>query len=224
MRSAFVRENTALEPVPMVRDIQIYTATEIVPLWRASSKWLDAHDLNVPFWCVPWAGGQALARWVLDHPEVVRGLRVIDFGTGSGLVAIAAAKAGAAKVYAVDVDPIAASACALNAEANGVDIEIVCKDLTDEAAGPAIEADVLLAGDVWYELTPSARFARWFRTLALNGVRVYTGDPGRAYVPSGAKELAVYNVPTTMDLESARSRVTRVLEIVPVPSGSTHHC
>src|SRR5262245_8622414 len=112
-RAAFIRGNTALEPVPMVESILLHTATELVPIWRATQEWLIDRGLGVPFWCVPWAGGQALARFILDHPDVVRGRRVLDFGTGSGLVAIAAARAGAANVRAVDVDPFAVSACLL---------------------------------------------------------------------------------------------------------------
>lgn len=211
-RAAFIREHTVLAPVPMVSEIRVYTATELVPLWRASAGWLDERGLNVPFWCVPWAGGQALARWILEHPEVVRDLRVLDFGTGSGLLAIAAAKAGAAEVRAVDVDPLAASACALNATANDVAVEVICEDLVDRDV--TADVDVVLAGDVWYELGPSARFARWLRVLASKGARVLTGDPGRAYVPSNTRELAVYDVPTTMDLESTKSRSARVLEIL----------
>lgn len=208
--ATFVRTHTALAPVPLVEGIRIYTATEVVPIWSATEGWLVDRGLNVPFWCVPWAGGQALARFILERPEVVRGLRVLDFGAGSGLLAIAAAKAGAAEVRAVDVDPIAAVACRLNASANDVEVEVVCEDLVDSD----VTADVVLAGDVWYELGPSARFARWLRVLAKKGVRVLTGDPGRAYLPSNTRELAIYDVPTTIDLESAKSRVTRVLEIM----------
>jgi predicted nicotinamide N-methyase len=211
-RADFIREHTVLEPVPMVSSIRVHTATELVPLWRATTKWLDSHGLNIPFWCVPWAGGQALARWILEHPEAVRGRRVLDFGAGSGLLAIAAAKAGAAEVRAVDVDPLAACACALNAAANDVAIEVLCEDMVDHDI--AADVDVVLAGDVWYELGPSARFARWLRVLASKGARVLTGDPNRAYVPSNTRELAVYDVPTTMDLESTKSRLARVLEIV----------
>lgn len=208
--AVFVRTHTMLEPVPMVTDIRVYTATEVVPIWSATEHWLADRGLNVPFWCVPWAGGQALARFILEHPDVVRGRRVLDFGAGSGLLAIAAAKAGAAEVRAVDVDPLAAVACRLNASANDVAIEVICEDLVDRD----VAVDVVLAGDVWYELGPSARFARWLRVLAKKGARVLTGDPGRAYVPSNTRELAVYDVPTTLDLESSKSRVTRVLEIV----------
>lgn len=211
-RAAFVRAHTVLEPVPMVRDIRLYTATELVPIWRATESWLEQRGLGVPFWCVPWAGGQALARFVLENPDVVRGKRVLDFGAGSGLIAIAAAKAGAAEVRAVDVDPIAVAACALNAAANDVTIDVVCEDIVDRDP----DADVVLAGDVWYELTASARFARWLRSLSGTGTRVLTGDPGRHYVPSNARELAAYEVPTSIELESSTSRRSRVLEILPV--------
>ena len=144
--------------------------------------------LEVPFWCVPWAGGQALARWVLDHPASVRGKRVVDFGTGSGLVAIACARATASSVRAIDVDPLAEAACLLNAEANDVAFEVLCADVVDTA----LDTDVLLASP---------------------GVRVLTGDPCRAYVPGHLHELARYDVPTCADLESTTVRVTRVLEL-----------
>jgi len=210
---AFIRSHTELAPVPMVTTIQLYTATELVPIWRATENWLTERGLGVPFWCVPWAGGQALARWVLEHPEIVRGKRVLDFGAGSGLIAIAAARAGAAEVRAVDVDPIAIAACILNAAANDVSFDTVCSDIVDQD----VEADIVLAGDVWYELTASARFARWLRSIAARGTRVFTGDPGRHYLPSHARELAAYDVPTSWDLESAHSRRSRVLEILPLP-------
>ncbi|MBX3229240.1 MAG: methyltransferase [Labilithrix sp.] len=204
--AGFVREHTVLAAVPLVPEVRIHTATEVLPIWRATSAWLDAHDLGVPFWCVPWAGGQALARWVLDRPEVVRGKRVLDFGTGSGLVAIAAALAGAASVRAVDVDAFAIAACRINAAANGVTIHAQCMDLV----GAAVEEDLLLAGDVWYEAGPARRFAAWFEALP---VAVVTGDPGRHYVPAAARELARYEVPTTLELESATTRTTRVLAL-----------
>ncbi len=207
---AFVRANTVLEPVPFVPSIRLYTATELLPIWRATSSWLSERGLAVPFWCVPWAGGQALARWLLDHPDAVRGRRVLDFGTGSGLLAIAAAKSGAASVRAVDVDAIAVAACTLNAAANGTAVQVERVDVV----GTDPEVDVILAGDVWYELGPSADFAKWLRELAASGTRVLTGDPDRAYVPSNTRELAVYDIPTSVELESAPSRRARVLEIL----------
>jgi predicted nicotinamide N-methyase len=209
-RRAFVRAHTVLARVPFVTEISLFTATDVTPLWRATQEWLGTFGLEVPFWCVPWAGGQALARWVLDHPESVRGKRVADFGAGSGLVAIACARAGASSVRAIDVDPLAEAACLLNAEANGVALEVVCADVVDTA----LDTDVLLAGDVWYERAPAARFGAWLTTLASSGVCVLTGDPSRAYVPAGLHELARYDVPTCADLESTTVRVTRVLELL----------
>jgi predicted nicotinamide N-methyase len=211
-RQAFVRQHTLVAEVPLVPEVRIYTATDVTPLWRATQAWLGSYGLDAPFWSVPWAGGQALARWVLDHPEAVRGLRVIDFGAGSGLVGIACALAGAASVRAVDIDPLAEAACLLNAEANRVDLAVTCADIVDREVA-TLGADVLLAGDVWYERAAAARFAPWLATVADAGVRVITGDPGRAYVPSAVVELARLDVPTCADLESTTTRLTRVLEL-----------
>ena len=209
-RATFVREGTRLAPVPLVPELRIFTASAVTPLWFETARWLGDHDADVPFWCVPWAGGQALARYVLDHPEYVQNTRVLDFGTGCGLVAIAASRAKAAHVRAIDVDPIAAVAARLNAEANDVALDIEVADLVgQDLAG----VDVVLAGDVWYEPEPSARFRRWFRRLAKNGVRVLTADPGRLHAPRRARELARYEVPTPFELESVDSRTTRVLAI-----------
>lgn len=215
-RRAFVLEQTQLAGVPLVPELRVYQARAVNAVWFETARWLERDDADVPFWCVPWAGGQALARYVLEHPETVRGKRVLDFGTGSGLLAIAAAKAGAASVRAVDVDPLAIAACTLNAAANAVVIDALCEDVVD--GDP--EADVVLAGDVWYELGASARFAKWLRAISERGIRVLTGDPGRHYVPSNARELAVYDVPTSMELESSKSRRSRVLELLPIPSSS----
>lgn len=211
-RLDFIRAHTVLAEVPFVPEIRLYTATDVTPLWRATQAWLGTFGLDVPFWCVPWAGGQALARWVLDHPAAVRGLRIVDFGAGSGLVAIACALAGARSVRAIDVDPLAVAACRLNAEANGVVLDATCADVVGSDA-QALDADVLLAGDVWYERAPAARFGPWLSSLARSGVRVITGDPCRAYVPTDLHELARHDVPTCADLEATTVRLTRVLEV-----------
>lgn len=211
-RAAFVREQTALTAVPLVPELRIFTASAVTPLWFETARWLDDHDSDVPFWSVPWAGGQALSRYILDHPECVQHARVLDFGSGSGLVAIAAARAGAAHVRAVDIDPIAAVAARLNAEANDVAIEVVLADLVGQSLP---DVDVVLAGDIWYEPEPSARFRKWLRTLAKNGARVLTADPGRMHVPRRARELARYEVPTPFELESVEKRTARVLAIDP---------
>jgi predicted nicotinamide N-methyase len=208
--AAFVREETVLTAVPLVPEIRIFTASAVTPMWFATARWLDDNDSDVPFWCVPWAGGQAMARYVLDHPECVQYARVLDFGSGSGLVAIAAARAGAAHVRAVDIDPIATVAARMNAEANGVAIEIT----NDDWVGRDLDdVDVVLSGDIWYEPAPSALFRRWFRRLAANGMRVLTADPGRLHAPRRARELARYEVPTPFELESVDVRTTRVLAI-----------
>jgi predicted nicotinamide N-methyase len=211
-RTDFIRAHTVLAVVPFVPEIRLHMATDVTPLWRATQQWLGTFGLEVPFWCVPWAGGQALARWVLDHTEAVRGLRVVDFGAGSGLVAIACALAGASSVRAIDIDPLALSACLLNAEANGVSLDAICADVVGDEAS-TLGADILFAGDVWYERAPAARFAPWLASLARGGVRVITGDPCRAYVPEGLHELARHDVPTCADLEATPLRLTRVLEI-----------
>jgi predicted nicotinamide N-methyase len=205
----FVREGTALEAVPFVPEIRVHTATNVTSLWQATNDWLERVGIEVPFWCVPWAGGQALARWVLDNPSSVRGQRVLDFGAGSGLVGIAAARAGAATVRAVDVDPLACEACALNALANDVALAI---EQVDPIDAPLAET-VVLAGDVWYEASTSRRAAPWLRALAARGVRVLTGDPGRTYAPHDLLTIATYEVPTSLELESSPSRSVRVAEL-----------
>lgn len=210
-REAFVRAHTRVEVVPFVPELRIHTANEVTPLWGETEAWLGRTGVDVPFWAVPWAGGQALARWVLDHPNAVRGRRVLDLGAGSGLVAIAAAVAGAARVVAVDVDPLAEVACALNALANRVALEVIRSDIVGSPLAGPDAPNVLLAGDVWYDRALAARLAPWLATLDASGTLVLTGDPGRAYVPDGWHELARYEVPTPEDLESCAVKVTRVL-------------
>jgi predicted nicotinamide N-methyase len=202
----FVRANTVLMPVPFVPEVVMHTATAVTPLWQATEQWLGRAGVDVPFWSVPWAGGQALARWVLDNHDAVRGKRVIDVGAGGGLVAIAAALAGAAHVRAIDIDAVACAACALNAAANGVAIAIENADATRVA----LEADVVLAADVWYE---RALAERMLAALGRARARVVTADPGRAYAPTALVTLATYEVPTPLDLESVPSRATRVAEL-----------
>lgn len=194
----FVRTQTALQAVPLVPEIRVHTASEVSPIWNEVPL--------LPYWCAPWPGGQALARWLLDHPDAVRGKRVLDFGTGCGIVAIAAMKAGAASVLAVDVDRFATTACEINAAANGVVVEAVSRDIVGMAQ-PNI--DVVVAGDVWYEQEPAQRFDAWFRAI---GIRILTGDPGRLYVPTDLHEIARFEVPVSLDLENAPIKTTRILE------------
>lgn len=185
----------------------MHLATEITPLWRATQATLDDHDLPPPYWAFAWPGGQALARYLLDHPEAVRGKRVLDFAAGSGLAAIAAARAGAAQVTAADIDPFAAAAIAMNARANGAAIAIMTSDPIDEP----VAWDVVLAGDICYEQPMADRSLAWLRQLAAGGVVVLLADPGRSYAPrTGLIEVGRYLVPTSRDLEDRAERETVV--------------
>lgn len=192
----------AVEPVPLVPEILLHQAGDMQGLWQ------DLGSPSPPYWAFAWLGGQALARHVLDA-EVVRGKRVLDLATGSGLVAIAAAMAGASEVLACDIDPLAADAVAANAEVNGVSVGFIGDDLLD---GPALDVDVILAGDVLYEQQMATRVLAWL--LEFEGL-VLLGDPGRDYLPrEGLVEVAAYDVPTTRELEGADMRRTRVFRVI----------
>ncbi len=211
-REAFVRERTVVAPVPLAPELVLHQATALTPLWRATAAELAATD-PAPFWAFPWAGGQALARHLLDVPAAVAGRAVFDFATGSGLVAIAAARAGAARVEAADHDPYAEAAVRLNAALNGV---AVAFRAGDPIGDPLDGFDVVLAGDVFYERPLASRALAWFRALAGRGARVLVGDPGRTYSPrDGVRELASYDVPTTPEIEAGDRLRTRVLEVLP---------
>jgi predicted nicotinamide N-methyase len=210
----FIRERTAPAPVPLAPELSLWQATELTPLWRATASELHAWD-DSPYWAFPWAGGQALARHLLDRRELVAGRRVLDFATGSGLVAIAAARAGAASVEAADVDPFCGAAVLLNAALNGVEIPFRAGDPVGE---PLPGVELVLAGDVFYERALAEGALAWFRALAARGVRVLAGDAGRTYAPRGGfAELAAYDVPTSVEIEDGPWRRARVLEILPSP-------
>lgn len=197
--AAFIVANTRLQAVPHAPEIRLWLADEITPIWRLTEEELGEMGLPPPFWAFAWAGGQALARWILDHPEEVAGKRVIDFASGSGLVGIAAMKAGAAGVLCADIDPFCAAAVALNAAANGVDPAFTDRDLLD---APPPAADVVCAGDVCYEKPMTDRVLTWLGQAKAQGARVLIGDPGRTYFPrDGLTFLAEYQVPTTRELE-----------------------
>jgi predicted nicotinamide N-methyase len=207
-RRAFILENTRLQAVPHCPEIALHLADEVTPIWRMTEEALDRIGLPPPFWAFAWAGGQGLARWLLDHPHAVAGLRVVDFATGSGLVAIAAMKAGAAHVLASDLDPFCADATALNAHANGVRCDFTDADLLD---APPPEADLILAGDISYEKPVAARVQAWLRTAHDAGTRLLMGDPGRSYFPrTGLVRLAEYQVATTRELEDQEIKRTGV--------------
>lgn len=197
--SAFILQNTRLQAVPHAPEISLWLADEITPIWRLTEEELGELGLPPPFWAFAWAGGQAVARWLLDNPTEVAGKTVLDFATGSGLVGIAAMKAGAASVLGTDIDPFCAAAVALNAEANGVSMAFTDRNLLD---GPPPEVDVICAGDVCYEKPMTERVLDWLGQARANGTRVLIGDPGRTYFPkSGLEFLAEYRVPTTRELE-----------------------
>src|SRR5205823_6157841 len=154
-----------------------------------------------PFWGFPWAGGQALARHVLDHPEVVAGRRVLDLASGSGLVAVAAARSGAARVRANEIDGYALAAITLNAAANGVPVAVHEGDLLD---GDADGAEVVLAGDVFYSRDLATRVLAFLDRARAGGAEVLVGDPGRAYLPRHRlAEVAAHEVPVVRALEDA---------------------
>jgi predicted nicotinamide N-methyase len=209
-RDAFIRAHTRLLPVPHAPEISIHVAEEATELWQKTEDELAVIGLPPPFWAFAWAGGQALARHLLDHPEIVSGRRVLDFASGSGLVAIAAAKAGATRVEACDIDAFAAAAIGINAAANDVTVAARCEDLIGRDEG----WDVICAGDVCYEREMAGRVIGWLSGLAAQGATVLIGDPGRSYLPkTGLALVATYEVPVTRALEDAeikRSSVWRL--------------
>lgn len=206
--AAFILANTRFQPVPHAPEVSLWLADEITPIWRLTEEELGEMGLPPPFWAFAWAGGQGLARWLLDHPEEVAGKRVLDFAAGSGLVGIAAMKAGAASALCADIDPFCGAAVALNAAANSVALTFTDADLLD---APPPEIEVICAGDVFYEQPMSTRVLDWLRAAAANGTRVLVGDPLRTYFPKdGFDLLAEYEVPTTRELEDNAVKRTRV--------------
>jgi predicted nicotinamide N-methyase len=209
----FILENTSIMAPPHVPEIRLHLADEAHDLWLKTEEELEEIGLPPPFWAFAWAGGQGLARFILDHPEMVRGKRVIDFASGSGLVAIAAMKAGAVSVLAADIDPWSQTAVAMNAALNGVEIA----HTGDDIVGQDIAGDVMLAGDVFYDQTFAAALIPWFTRLAGEGRSVLVGDPGRAYCPKDRLEkLAVYEVPVTRALEDSEVKRTTVWKFLAV--------
>ncbi len=204
---AFIRANAELMSPPLVPEIGLYLATEVVPLWKKTEEELAETGVPPPYWAFAWAGGQALARYVLDHPELVQGKRVLDFGAGSGLVALAAAKAGAACVLAADIDKFSIAAIKANAEANALSVTTTVEDMV----GSNQAFDVILVGDMCYERPLAERLMAW---LVKSDARILLGDPGRSYFPKeGLTRLAQYNVATTRELEDREIRETGVWQL-----------
>lgn len=207
----FILENTALSTPPHVPETRLHLADEAHDLWLKTEEELAEIGLPPPFWAFAWAGGQGLARYVLDHAETVRGRNVLDFAAGSGLVGIAAAMAGATRVLCADIDPFCAEAVRLNAAANSVTVAFAAEDLVGQDLG----WDVVLAGDVFYDQAFAGRLVPWFEALGRRGATVLVGDPGRSYLPAERLEkLAVYQVPVTRALEDAEVKKTTVWRFV----------
>jgi predicted nicotinamide N-methyase len=206
-----IREHCRVHPAPLVPEIRLYTAEQLVPLWQAT-EWRAGAPQQPPFWAFAWPGSAALARYVLDMPEVVRGRSVLDFGAGSGLAAIAAVRAGAARVIACDVDPLAAAVQQMNASLNDAAFHIETGDCTSSVEQP----EVILAGDVCYEREPAEATLQWLRAQAADGVVVLLADPGRHYAPSdGLELLGTYVVPVLYELESVPVKRTRLWRTLP---------
>jgi predicted nicotinamide N-methyase len=206
--TTFILNNTTLLPVPLTPEIHLNLAHEAVPLWQKTEEELGEIGLPPPFWAFAWAGGQALARYVLDNPETVKSKSVIDIASGSGLVAIAAMKAGASRVLAADIDNFAEASMAINAEANHVTLSTTSNDLLLSLPP---QVDIILVGDLFYEKSIAEKVFTWLTTAKANGTNVLIGDPGRSYLPKDKlTKLAEYSVPVTRDLEDAEIKRTAV--------------
>jgi predicted nicotinamide N-methyase len=205
----FILDHTVSGSPRLVPEIRLRLADDVVNLWQETEKAAGREGLPPPYWAFAWPGGQALARYVLDHPQCVRGKRVLDFGAGSGLLAIAAAKAGAGEATAADIDPFAAAAIALNAEANGASIRATAEDTIGRSGWQTV-----LVGDMCYERPLAERLLAWLSVEAKAGVLVLLGDPGRNYFPkSGPEKLASYDIRTPLDLEDSTLRKTGVYRL-----------
>lgn len=212
--TGFIRAHTRLLPVPHAPEIRLHVADEATTLWQQTEDELQAIGLPPPFWAFAWAGGQALARYLLDHPGVAAGARVVDFASGSGLVAIAAARAGARHVTASDLDPFAVAAIRLNAAANGV--EGCITPVSDNLLDAAPEADLVLAADVFYERDLAAAVTAWLFGLQARGATILIGDPGRTYLPRERLEcLETYTVPVSRSLEDSEIKRSHVWRLRP---------
>jgi len=210
---AFIRDNTRLQSPPHTPELVLHLADEVTPIWRLTEEELGELGLPPPFWAFAWAGGQAIARYLLDHPQEAAGKTVLDFATGSGIVGLAAKKAGAASVLCTDIDVFCEAAVALNAQANGLTVDFTADNLLE---APPPRCDLILAGDICYEKPLAERVLAWLETARDNGARVLIGDPGRSYFPKeGLLNLARYEVATTRELEDMEIKKTGVWTFPP---------
>lgn len=208
---AFIRAQTRPLPVSSVPPIRLYQADEVTPLWLMTEQDMATQRLAPPFWAFAWSGGQALARYILEHPEIVRGRQVLDIACGSGLVGIAARLAGAQSVLCNDIDAYAGVAVALNAELNNVELAFTGDDLL---AGPIPDVDIILAGDICYEKPMTDAMLTYFRRAAPHKIEVYIGDPHRTYFPkTGLIRLADYDILTNADIEDAAVKPASVWKL-----------
>jgi len=205
--AAFIRENTRVNAPSHVPELRLHLADDAVALWEMTEEELGRIGLPPPFWAFAWAGGQALARYVLDHPEIARGRRVLDVASGSGLVAIAAMRAGAAHAIAVDIDPFCADAATLNAALN----EVAITTSDSDPIGQPTDADLILVGDLFYDRDIAPPLLAWLEMLAAQGKHILIGDPGRTYLPKDKlTRLAEYVIPTPRALEDGEVKRTGV--------------
>lgn len=209
----FIIRNTRLGAAPLVPELALYLADAVMPLWEMTEADLERQGMPPPYWAFAWPGGQAVARLILDRPELVKARRVLDLGAGGGIAAIAAMRAGALRATANDIDALALAAIALNAAANSVTVDPLGRDLLDD---PARDWDIILAGDLCYEKPMAGRVMGWLRTAASTGTTVLLGDPGRAYAPAdGLYKLGDFAVPVSRDLEDRDIRHTAVWQVLP---------
>ena len=215
--AAFIRTNTRLLSPPLTPEIKLHLAEESLPIWQKTEEELGEINVPPPYWAFAWAGGQALSRYILDNPTLVAGRSVLDLGAGSGLQAIAAAKAGAARVLAADIDWIALAACDLNAAANGVSFETTAENLLGQPLPQHF--DIILVGDLFYERQLAEHVLATIEPAATAGSLILIGDPQRNYFPKGHfEEAARYEVPVTRELEDALIKRTAVWRLGRMPS------
>lgn len=204
----FIAAHTTLTHAPLVPEIALHLATEITPIWQASEAWLQQANIEPPFWAFAWPGGQVIARHVLDHPNVVRGRRVLDFAAGCGIAAIACALSGAV-AEAAEIDAMAIAAIQLNAATNDAAVTTLAEDVV----GQPCRWDLILCGDVCYEAPMTAHILPWLKRMAAE-TEVWVADPGRAYLPTdGLTPLAEFDVPTSLELEDRTLRRTKLFRL-----------